>query len=105
MPWKRSWASRVCSLSRIVVFRGIEIEEVAGDLPQDERLQAGEVEQAELQGLLNGRQEGAGRIGALHLEQAAQRPQAAAMAALLQGRGITFEARVALRRPAQPCLP
>src|SRR5260370_9461929 len=78
----------------MVVARGIEVEEVAGDLSEDERLQAGEIEHAEVQRLLDGGQEGTGRIGAFHLEQATQGTQAAAMGALLEGGGIACEAFV-----------
>src|SRR5258707_4379223 len=76
----------------MVVSRAIEIEEVAGDLSEDERLQAGEIEHAEVQRLLDGSQEGTGRISAFHLEQATQGTQAAAMGALLEGGGIACEA-------------
>src|SRR5258707_15585570 len=70
----------------------MEVEEVAGDLSEDERLQAGEIEHAEVQRLLDGGQEGTGRIGAFHLEQATQGTQAAAMGALLEGGGKAGEA-------------
>src|SRR5215831_15312464 len=91
MPWKRSLASNDCSWSRIFVSGSVEIEEVARDPPQDECLQAGEVEQAELQRLLDGSQEGLRGICALHLDQTAERAQAAATGVLLKRRGIACE--------------
>src|SRR5215472_19226252 len=91
MPWKCNCVSRVCSFSRIVVSRGVEGEEVADHLLENEPLKPPEIEQAELQGLFDGGKERGGRIGAFQLEQATQGADAAAMGSLLEGGGIAFE--------------
>src|SRR6516225_4371851 len=93
MPSKRRRASSVCSLSRIVVFIA-EIEEVAGHVLQDQRLQALKVEQAEAQGLLDAGKEGTGWIRPLELNQPAQGARTPPVGALFERRGIALEARM-----------
>src|SRR5262245_44726670 len=100
MPSKRRRASSVCNLSRIL--DSLEIEEVAGRLLQDQRLQALKIEEAEAQGLLDGGKEGARGMGPLQLEQTAQRPHTSPVGALLEGRGVALEARMV---PAQQLFP
>ena len=73
---------------------GGQREKVAGDLFEDEVLQAAEVEQAVQQGLFDGGDERTGRIGALHLDQPAKGSPVAALAALPESGGVTVEARV-----------
>src|SRR5271163_2712264 len=92
MPCSRNWSIRERSLSRIVILPGLECEEVAGDLPEDEVFEAAQVEQAVSQGLLDRGDERAGRVGALHLDQPAQCAAVARAAVLPECRGIAVEA-------------
>src|ERR1700674_2719718 len=91
MPWKRSWVSSVRIWSRIVVCVGVDGEEISDHLFQDERLQAPEVEQAELHCLLKCGEERCAGVGAFHLEQASQLTQTAAMVALPERGGIAIQ--------------
>src|SRR5271165_7385435 len=93
-PCRRNWAISARSLSCIIVLPDAEREEVAGDLFEDKVFQAAEVEQAVPQGLFDGGDERTGWVGALHLDQPAQGPPVAAVATLLEGSGVTIEARV-----------
>src|ERR1700758_5438464 len=77
MPRKRSWAIRPRSSSSIVLTFLGKTEEVAGGKLEDERFQASQIEQPVMQGLFDRGQERLGGIGALHLQQTAQRLQAA----------------------------
>src|SRR5690242_5749745 len=99
IPSKRRRASNVCNLSRILA--SLEIEEVAGHLLQNQRLQTLKIEQAKAQGLFDGGEEWPRGIGPFQLEQPAQRPHAAPVGALLEGRGVALEARMI---PAQQLL-
>src|ERR1700730_16325854 len=92
MPWQRSCASKVISLSRIVVVcTGVKGEEVADHLLENEFLEAPKIEQTELQSLFDGSQEGTGGVGAFQLEQTAQSADPAAVSTLLEGGGIALE--------------
>src|SRR5215831_16096834 len=95
MPSKRRRARSVCNLSRIFVALALEIEEVAGNVLQDQRLQALQIEQAEAQGLLDGREERARRIRPLELEKTAQGAHTPPIGALPEGGGIALKARMA----------
>ena len=86
MPRRRSRPSSSCSLSRIVVAVGAQRKEVARNVLQDQLLQAPEIEQAVVSGLLDGGHEGLARVGTLQFQQALQGAYAPAMAALLQRR-------------------
>src|SRR5271156_4691989 len=92
MPCSRNWSIRARSLSRIVIPPGLEREEVAGDLLEDEVFQAREVEQPVSQGLLDRGDERTGWIGAPHLDQPAQGTPVARAAVLSECRGIAVEA-------------
>ena len=94
MPCRRSWAIRARNWSRIVVLPGGQREEVAGDLFEDEVLQAAKVEQTVPQGLFDGGDERTGRVGALHLDQPAEGSPVARVAALPESGGVAVEARV-----------
>jgi hypothetical protein len=61
------------------------LEEVPGHRAQDEGLEAGEVEEPVVQGLLERGEEGRWGVGALQLEQPAQRPLAASEYVALEG--------------------
>src|SRR5438105_945469 len=110
MPWKRSCASRVCSLSRIIICR-IEGKEVAGHLLENKRLQAPKIEHPELQGLFDGHEEGTSGVGAFHLEQTTQLAHAVPVGALLECSSIALEVRMMAaqellfkgRAAAHPC--
>jgi hypothetical protein len=65
IPGKRNWASKSCSLSRIVVSLGVKGEEVADHSFESDLLEASTIEQAELQSLFDGGEERTGGIGAL----------------------------------------
>src|SRR6516165_5277775 len=88
MPSKRRRASSVCNSSRIFVSFATQIEEVAGHLLQDQRLQTLKVEEAEAQGLLDGGKEGAGGIGPLQLDGGMLRPRALAVLRLITSRTL-----------------
>src|SRR5215472_10208345 len=87
MPWKRNWASKSCSLSRL----GVKGEEVADHSFENELLEASKIEQAELQSLFDGGEEWTGGIGAFQFEQATQGADAAAPLLELERGGVTFE--------------
>src|SRR5215469_7446484 len=99
MPRKPSWTIRLRSRSRIV-FTG-ETEELAGGEAEDERFQPSQIEQPVTQGLLDGRQERLGGIGALQLQQTAQRLQAAPP--LPECRRVTGDGRMVIAQQ-QPFL-
>src|SRR5215467_787229 len=92
MPSKRKRASSVCNSSRIPV--SLEIEEVAGHLLQDQGLQALQIKEAEAQSFLDGGKEWPRRVGALQLEQPAQRPHTAPVCTALEGSRIALKARM-----------
>ena len=92
MPWKRNWASKSCSLSRILVSLGVKGKEVADHPFENELLEASKIEQAELQSLFDGGEEWTGGIGAFQLEQATQGADTAAAPPLLESGGVAFEA-------------
>src|SRR5215470_14063381 len=94
MPSKRRRASSVCNSSRIFVSFATEIEEVAGHLLQDQRLQALKIEQAEAQGLFYGGEKRARGIRPLELEQTAQGAHTPPVGAFFEGRSIALEARM-----------
>jgi len=72
----------------------VQGKEVAGDRAQDEGFQAREVEEPVMQGFAEGGEEGLGRIGALQLEQPAQRPLAAPGDVALEGGEVAVEGLV-----------
>src|SRR5262245_16851227 len=91
MPSKRRRASSVCNLSRILIPVAAEIEEVAGHLLQDQRLQTLQIEQAKAQGLVDGGEEWPQGIGPLQLEQTTQRAYTPSIRTLLEGSRIALE--------------
>ena len=81
-------------MSRILVPFAAEIEEVAGHLLQDQRLQALKIKQAKAQGLLDGGEERTRRIRPLQLEKTTQRAHTPSIGTLLEGGGIARKARM-----------
>jgi hypothetical protein len=81
-------------LSRIAILPGVQHEEVAGHLFEDQRLKAAEVEQTVVQGPLDGGGERTVWVGRLHADQAAQCPPAQTVVTLLESGGLTVQAVV-----------
>ena len=81
-------------MSRIVILPGVQREEVAGHLFQDQRLQAAEVEQPVSQGLFDGGDERTAWVGPFHADQTAQCPPAPPVATLLESGNVTVETGV-----------
>src|ERR1700693_3892989 len=94
MPCRRSCAIKARSLSRITIFLGVQREEVAGHLFEDQRLQAAEIEHAVLQGLFDGGDERTAWVGSFHADQTAQCPPAPTVATLLESGNVTVETGV-----------
>src|ERR1700755_3542221 len=99
MPCRRSWAISARSLSRITILPGVQREEVAGHLFEDQRLQAAEIEQAVPQRLFDGGEERTAWVGSFHADQTAQCPPAPPVATLLESANVPVETGV--RAPQQ----
>src|SRR5271156_1404127 len=98
MPCRRNCAISARILSRIVILPGVQREEVAGHLFEDQRLQAAEIEHAVPQRLFDGGEERTAWVGPFHADQTAQCPPAPSVASLLESGNVTVETGV---MPAQ----
>jgi hypothetical protein len=92
IPCRRSCAISARSLSRITVLPGVQREEVAGHLFEEQRLEAAEIEQAVLQRLFDGGDERTAWVGPLQADQAAQCPPARPLLRCL--RAATYRSRL-----------
>src|ERR1700712_3108013 len=94
VPCRRNFAIRARSLSRITVLPGIQCEEVAGHLFEDQRLEAAEIEQAVLQRLFDGGEERTAGVVPFQPDQTAQPPPAPPVAVLLKSGNVSVETGV-----------
>jgi hypothetical protein len=94
IPCRRSCAISARSLSRITVLPGVQREEVAGHLFEEQRLEAAEIKQAVLQRLFDGGDERTAWVGPLQADQAAQCAPAPPVAALLESGNVSVETGV-----------